>query len=245
MKLLRNIKHIVEKGALFIEYALILAFVAVIGAFFMSDNTMGASITGVFTQVSDLVEKSIGLEKKEDTLSKLLKEYAAVLSSSAMDHTGTQDKTTGIRYYSLGKEMASGFHEPNFGEKLRAAGIDAAYVGIGYSLTYSSSKTSESERVAFRNEHFLASGSSITALVLSTDGNTTWENGKSYNAVQYITSETTKSSGSKVQTVGAYRNIIVNVDSAGKKTYSDTAGNPIAINSATNDGGGWQQFVKE
>ena len=44
------------------------------------------------------------------------------------------------------------------------------------------------------------------------------------------------------QIVGSYRNIIVNVDAKGKKTYTDTAGNSIDISSASNDGGGWQKF---
>lgn len=53
-----------QKGAIFVEYALILAFVATVGAVFLSDNGIVKSITGIFSSASDTLDKG-GPAKQE------------------------------------------------------------------------------------------------------------------------------------------------------------------------------------
>lgn len=244
LKLLKNIKHISQKGTLFVEYAVLLAFVVTVGVVFLSDNTINGSITSIFAKVDKVLNGSSEPVPKPDPLAETLKHYASVFTSSAMEHTGGQ--VDGVRTYSLGKEMASGYPEPNFGNKMREAGIDAAYIGLsglaGYAGNYS--KLSADEKEAFLSQHYLPTNSGLSSIVVSTDGNTTWENGNSYNAVQYVSYQGKNEAGKTAQLIASYRNIVVNVDEKGKKTYTDTAGNPITINSGTDDGGGWQKFEK-
>lgn len=50
-----NIKTLKHKGALFIEYALVLAFVVVVGVFFVGENGIGKDIKTITTKASDLL----------------------------------------------------------------------------------------------------------------------------------------------------------------------------------------------
>lgn len=56
-------KSLKSKGALFIEYALILAFVITVGVLFVSDGAMKNNIAGIFDQAADMMRLANG-EKK-------------------------------------------------------------------------------------------------------------------------------------------------------------------------------------
>lgn len=45
-----------QKGALFVEYALILAFILVVGAVFIGNDSLADSITGIFTGTKNTVD---------------------------------------------------------------------------------------------------------------------------------------------------------------------------------------------
>lgn len=53
-----------QKGAMFIEYAVVLAFVIVVGALFISDNSMKNSITSIFGKAEDTLEVAVNGGKK-------------------------------------------------------------------------------------------------------------------------------------------------------------------------------------
>lgn len=47
-----------QKGALFVEYALILAFVLVVGVVFLSDGSIASNIKKIFDGTGTMVEKA-------------------------------------------------------------------------------------------------------------------------------------------------------------------------------------------
>ncbi|MCQ2536740.1 MAG: hypothetical protein MJ110_07225, partial [Lachnospiraceae bacterium] len=53
-----------QKGALFVEYALIFALIAIVGTVFLSDNGISKSVTGIFSSASDTLDKA-GSAKQE------------------------------------------------------------------------------------------------------------------------------------------------------------------------------------
>lgn len=57
-------KLLKRKGALFIEYALILAFVVVIGSFFIADNGIKNSIVSVFDKVNAVFDNTKSFKEK-------------------------------------------------------------------------------------------------------------------------------------------------------------------------------------
>ena len=61
-------QNISRKGALFIEYALLLAFVAIVGVTFTADSSIGGNITNIFSKTASVLDgsnKSGGLEEKK------------------------------------------------------------------------------------------------------------------------------------------------------------------------------------
>lgn len=71
-----------SKGALFIEYALILAFVIGIGGLFVSNNSLPNSIAGIFEKTNNIIDqatkpKKTVAEKNEDLMRYLLERIAA------------------------------------------------------------------------------------------------------------------------------------------------------------------------
>lgn len=87
--LLKNIK---QKGALFIEYAVVLAFVVVIGAFFISDGGIKNSIASIFGKAGDTIEVAVnGGEKplkefESDDYINLIKSFASIGKSMIKDN---------------------------------------------------------------------------------------------------------------------------------------------------------------
>lgn len=238
-----------RKGALFIEYALILAFIASVGAFFITNNTIKDSTISIFAEIDNLFGEK---QPEQDTLYKTLKRYAAVFTSDSMFHDKSMStiKTNNGRDLPLGKEWVSGYIEPNFGDQLRANGIYEAYIGSNGTDTYKPLLANyNNDKVAYQSEldsylaeHYLPSTNCVEMLTLSTDGNSTWEVGKSYNAVQYM-SYKAQVNKKDAQIVASYRTVTVNVisqDKSGKFKYTYTVdGNTYSNNDV---GGGWQEF---
>lgn len=59
-------RKIYKRGALFIEYALLLAFVIGVGAFFVSNNGITSSITDIFGKASATLEEATKVKKTID-----------------------------------------------------------------------------------------------------------------------------------------------------------------------------------
>lgn len=69
--LLKNLK---QKGAMFIEYAMALAFVVVVGVVFISDGSIKNSIASIFGKTGDSLEVAVkgGEKQKANTLSNFM-----------------------------------------------------------------------------------------------------------------------------------------------------------------------------
>lgn len=66
MNLKLSSKSLKAKGALLIEYGFILAFICVVGAFFLNDGAITGGITSVFGKAEKLLEGNVASDKKED-----------------------------------------------------------------------------------------------------------------------------------------------------------------------------------
>lgn len=61
-------KNLKRKGAMFIEYAMVLAFVIVVGVFFISDGGIKNSIASIFDKTSDTLEVAVNGGEKIDPI---------------------------------------------------------------------------------------------------------------------------------------------------------------------------------
>jgi len=79
------------KGALFIEYALILAFVIAVGVVFLADTGLGDSVTGIFGKTSSTLEQAANSSSKKNlTTADLDKIIAAIKEAGkSVQKTGT------------------------------------------------------------------------------------------------------------------------------------------------------------
>lgn len=55
-----------KKGVMFVEYAVILAFIIAVGAIFISDDSLAKSITGIFNKTSDVFAMADSAKNKEE-----------------------------------------------------------------------------------------------------------------------------------------------------------------------------------
>lgn len=97
------LKNIRQKGALFIEYAVVVAFVVVVGVLFISDGGIKNSIAGIFGKAGDTLEVAVnGGEKyrgdfKEHVNNIKNNEYTSNSSGKGWAYSNVYNEANGER----------------------------------------------------------------------------------------------------------------------------------------------------
>lgn len=232
IRMLHKIKY---RGVAMVEYAVLLAFVAIVGVCFISENGIASNISAVFVKVDKLLAG-----EKDDPVAALIKKFNEVMTSSAMDHTWV-DPASIVANRSLGKQIASsGTGSGKLDIQLEKEGILAAnYVGDVKPSSYYQN-LSEEEKAAFRTGCYLPSDSFMKSIMLSTDGSKNWGANTTTNAIQYMTYQ--QAGKPQTQVVASYRQVTVQTNAKGSVIgITDSLGNTYTDVSR---GGGWIPYTK-
>lgn len=122
MKFFAYLKKLNKLGVAMTEYAVLLAFVAAIGASFTSDSGLGNSISGAVNKAVEAIGLVSG-EKQASVKGKMDKLLADFLAGAPLKNPQTQ---SGLRKDSLAAELASG-GDRFLEDYLKNAGIDTLY----------------------------------------------------------------------------------------------------------------------
>ena len=172
MKFFAYLKKLNKLGVAMTEYAVLLAFVAAIGASFTSDSGLGNSISGA---VSKAVE-AIGLVSGDIQASVQKKAYSLFTDETKTKVNG------GNRYNSFYKEFVSGAGV--FMEKhLHEAGIDTAWSN---NLINYNDKSKAAFEALWASGIIPESTKSFRLLTIADDMNVSPNKGNEFSATQYL-----------------------------------------------------------